>query len=145
MAISVWPSLKRAIYLSILYSRTYGNKIIIRKWYIRKWWAGLARIRMVSRRLGSIENKLDKIVCYISGLIPAVLISKIRPNSRTLSTLCSVGIAMQVDVMSICRMFPQRSEKQVISRQSILGTWAFMRADGSLEAGHSKSFLPQLR
>ena len=71
---------------------------------------------MVSRRLGSVENKLEKMVYYPSVLIPATSTSRIRPNSRTPSTLCSVGIVMQVDVMSFCRMFRQRSEKQIICR-----------------------------
>lgn len=55
---------------------------------------------MVLRRLGSVENKLEKMVCYTSRLIPTVLISKTRLNSCTLLTLYSVSIIMQVDVMS---------------------------------------------
>ena len=145
MAISAWPSLRRMIYLSMLYSRTHGNRTITKKSHMQKWWAGLARARRVSRRLGSVENELEKMVCHTFGLIPAVSTRKTRPNSGDPSTLSSVGIAMHVDVISICRMFWQGSEKQRTSHQSRLGNWAFRRVDGSLEAGHSKSSLPQLR
>jgi hypothetical protein len=66
---------------------------------------GLARIRIVLRRLGSIENRLDKIVYYTFGLIPAILISKTRPNSSTLLTLYSVSIAIQINIIFIYRIF----------------------------------------
>ena len=97
------------------------------------------------RRSDSVENRLDRMVCYTFGLIYAVLTRETMLNCRDLSTLCFAGTAMQLDVTFICQMSLALPSIVTISaiysrRNRISG-----KADGSLRARRSKSSLPRLQ
>jgi len=64
----------------------------------------LARISLAMRRSGSVENRLDRIVCSTFGLTPAISTRATKLNSHALLTLCFAGTVVLLDVMFICRM-----------------------------------------
>jgi hypothetical protein len=97
----------------------------------------LARTSLAIRRSDSVENRPNKIVCNIFGLILVVSTRVSTPNSRDLLTLCFASTVRRINTMSFCQMFRQLSGKDV--PPSLTGNRISKKADGSLGAGYSKS------
>lgn len=68
---------------------------------------------------------------------------KITPSLQRLLTPFFVGIAMQLNAISICQMSQGMYLTPTTRSASCPGNRHFVKADGLLEAGHFKSLLPQ--
>jgi hypothetical protein len=134
MTISGWPSSSRALYPSILYSRTHRKA---RRLPLKICRMEPARRRLVTRRYGSAQNKLGVIACNTFGWTPAVSINRTILSLQKLLTLCFAGTACRLNAMSICQICRGIS--------LVLITWPgnrhFGNPDSSPEAGRFKSLL----
>src|SRR5882724_10679775 len=97
-----------------------------------------ARARLAIARSDSAANKLSMMAYNTFGRIHVVLTSPIIPSLQKLSTPSFAGIAMRLNAMSICQMFQGMHLALTTRSASCLGNRHFVKADGSLEAGHFK-------
>src|ERR1700716_826462 len=97
-----------------------------------------ARTRLAIARSDSAENKLGMMAYNTFGWIHVVSTSQITPSLQRLSTPCFAGIAMLLNAMSICQMFQGMHLTLTTRSASCPGNRHFVKADGSLRAGHFK-------
>jgi len=134
MAISAWPSSLRAPHPNILYFRTHGKRM---KSPLKIYRMEPARRRLVTRRYGSAQNRLDVMAYNTFGWTPAVSINRTTLNLQKLLTLCFAGTACRLNATSICQMCR--------GLPPTLMTWPgnrhFGNPDSSLEVRPFKSLL----
>lgn len=66
---------------------------------------GFGNSKVGYRKIQFVPNRPLAMACNISGWTLVVSINRITPSSQRLSSLCSAGIAMQLNFMYIYQMF----------------------------------------
>jgi hypothetical protein len=102
-----------------------------------------ARTRLAIGRSDSVVNKLGVMAYNSFGWIHVVSTSQIIPSSQRLSTPCFAGILMRLIAISICQTFQGMHLTLMTRPISWPGSRHFVKADGSLGAGHFKRSLPR--
>jgi len=95
----------------------------------------MAEVRLAVARSSSVAHKQLAITYDASGSISAALTSVATPSSQRPSTLCSVVLQCSEVLRISIRRLRAETERDAGAR----GKRISGRADGSLEAGHSKS------
>ena len=129
-----WSSSLGVTFLATLSFRILGGRMAMRSRSTTSWRAlGEAKLAIASS--GSAENKPRGTACDTSGSTLVASTNRAAPNFQRPSTPCFDGTRMRLNATYFLRIFRLRERVRRIKAPS------FGKADGSLEAGPSKSSL----